>query len=402
MRARMGDLQTPWPLVCDRCAFLQKGRDLVPGILQGHIEKIQVETTLACKLRCSGCNGLWQIKNLPGRPVLHIDRFTSLLEACRAGSFDVRWIEYCGQGEPLSNPKFSAFMEAASRILPSTRQRVITNGNFDFDERFPVELPDDLIVSCDGFNQHSYEQYRVNGDVQHVLRFMERAAQRMRQRKGERLLWKYILFSHNDSDEEIVAAQDFAAQIGVHQMVFIATHTANRSRRFLRPTDAPPPIRHDFVSFSGTPLLFREDLPGNDEVQGDTNGGRFMHVVVDSMLVADEGAVHIAGWAVGDYGKQPSAAWIVDHNGWRHALAVEQHRPDVANELPHWPGSQYGFSGRIKACPSSASSWLFSATVAGRELSVPLNVIALPHVLRSLAAVGAMASIPATSAAAAT
>lgn len=55
-----------------------------------------------------------------------------------------------------------------------------------------------------------------------------------------------------------------------------------------------------------TPLLFRDDFPGQDEVQGNNNDGRFMHVVLGSISAIDKNAVHIAGRAVSDYGKQPS------------------------------------------------------------------------------------------------
>ena len=51
-------------------------------------------------------------------------------------------------------------------------------------------------------------------------------------RTGLVVQWKYILFEHNDSEEEIRAAQRLAARYGVDQILFVLSHTWHRSRKY--------------------------------------------------------------------------------------------------------------------------------------------------------------------------
>ena len=162
-----------------------------------------------------------------------------------------------------------------------------TSGNVKFNPGM-LEL-DYIIVSVDGARQESYEQYRVGGKFEMSIDFMREllAARRafsnrfskrrfrellalpderirhyfklprrllryaIRKRPHAPLLpvvqWKYILFEHNDSDEEITLAQRMAGELGVDEMQFVLSHTSNRSRRFTTEEQiAEDPLFHQF------------------------------------------------------------------------------------------------------------------------------------------------------------
>jgi hypothetical protein len=73
-------------------------------------------------------------------------------------------IEYAGQGEPLAHPRFPGLVDLGRALFSETRQRLITNGNYDYSARTGRRAPDEIYVSCDGAFQESYEKYRIGGD----------------------------------------------------------------------------------------------------------------------------------------------------------------------------------------------------------------------------------------------
>jgi hypothetical protein len=363
--------EVPWPLVCTNCAFFRPDEPFGTTFANGYVQKLQVETTLACKLRCSGCNGFWQIQNRPQPAVLSLDRYEAMLHACVEAKIHPTWIEYCGQGEPLSHREFPKFMEATSRILPATRQRVITNGNHDFDERFPGELPDEIFISGDGLYQQSYEQYRTNGDVDQVLAFMKRGAARAKNTRTA-IVWKYIVFAHNDSDEELIAAQHLAKEIGVTRLLFVLTHTGNKSKRFTPFSNARIPIVEDNAVYNFTPVLYREEAEP-DEAPA-PNDGYLFSITVDD-ISGDQTSTTLRGWAIGNYGAIPEKLWITDGAGKRHGFGLGLERPDVAAAFPQWRTPNTGFSGTIPMPLADVKAAQFGAVILGRELVAPVTRI---------------------------
>ncbi len=362
----------PWPLVCTQCAFFRPDEPFGQTFSAGYVQKLQVETTLACKLRCSGCSGFWQLKNRPMPAVLALEKYEALLHALVQAKIHPSWIEYCGQGEPLSNREFPAFMAATSRIMPAARQRVITNGNFAFDERFPDELPDEILVSGDGLYQESYEQYRTNGEVDMVLAFLKRAAERAREQRNKAVVWKYIVFAHNDSDEELIAAQHLAAEFGITRLLFVLTHTGNKSKRFTPFSKERIPIVSDVAQFNFTPVLYREDE--ESEASGpppDPNNGYLFSVTVDEMT-GDATRTNLRGWTIGNYGAIPTQMWIADRNGKRHEVTLGLARPDVAAAFPQWETPDTGFSATVDVPLAEIGDARFEGKVLGRDLVAPI------------------------------
>jgi len=155
------------------------------------------------------------------------------LRSLRAERFKLKTIEYCGQGEPLNHPAFHGFVALGRRYFPRARQRLITNGNFDYRAATRgVEL-DEIYVSCDGVRQQSYERYRRNGSIDKALKFMCDAAVGG---KRQAVVWKYILFEFNDSAEELREAQRTAERLGVDMLLFTVTASKHRSQKYTQDT----------------------------------------------------------------------------------------------------------------------------------------------------------------------
>ncbi|MFC3614384.1 radical SAM protein [Lutimaribacter marinistellae] len=216
------------------------------------IDKFQVEGSLACGLRCPDCANHSQLRNRPGPVHLPEDWYRRILAELAEAGFKVSWIEFCGQGEPLNHPEFARLVEITREILPETRIRLITNGNHNFMRKIGSAFIDETIVSIDGARQQSYAAYRVNGQLDKALKFLEGSCDSQIPRGGN-VIWKYILFSSNDSDEELRAAQDLAADIGVSRLWFVHGHGRMVSQRFTFENALFPPVTQPFVKVESHP-----------------------------------------------------------------------------------------------------------------------------------------------------
>jgi molybdenum cofactor biosynthesis enzyme MoaA len=121
----------------------------------------------------------------------------------------------------------------ARELFPNAYIFVDTNANFG--KRRAEELADcgidEIRLALDGVDQSSYETYRRSGKFDRVLQFGRDLAQAIRTTNSRtRALWKYILFNHNDSDEQILTAVRLAAQTGI-PIAFDGTVGQNASLR---------------------------------------------------------------------------------------------------------------------------------------------------------------------------
>jgi hypothetical protein len=228
IRSELEAGRAPWPGTCERCGFFRPDQPYRVRATD-RIHTFQVEPTLLCTLACPGCSRAHQIKTRPGPKSLTLDRFEALLKTAVAEQIEIECIEYCGQGEPLAHREFHGFVATARWILPRTRQRLITNGNYDYRTVMQDQHLDEIIVSCDGATADSYPIYRKNGDFARVQTFMADAA---RATPRPCVTWKYILFEFNDSTAELQRAQQLAMGHGVDALLFVVTHSAGRSQRY--------------------------------------------------------------------------------------------------------------------------------------------------------------------------
>jgi hypothetical protein len=231
IRASFQQDKEPWPDVCPRCPLFRGHETFRDEIVHRRIEKLQIEPSLACTLRCPCCSQPMQLKVRAKPHILGHEVFRQLLKSCADNGYAIECIEYCGQGEPLSHPHFSEFVRIAREIYPATWQRVITNGNYDYATKLNGQFIDEVQVSCDGVFQENYEKYRRKGQVDKPLKFMRDAAL-LDPERAPKVVWKYILFEFNDSDEELHAAQDFMLSAHVSELMFIVTETEFRSKRY--------------------------------------------------------------------------------------------------------------------------------------------------------------------------
>ena len=259
IRSRFAAGELPWGETCAGCPFLKRSQPVNDQLALRKIRKLQVETALACNLSCPCCNNQHQIKTRAKPFVMPLPLFDRLLGSLQSNGYSLGEIEYCGQGEPLMNREFPTIVECGRRYFPDAKQRLITNGNFDYWKSTNGTYIDEVFVSCDGFYQRSYEQYRVRGSVEKALKFIKDVPQTVGG-KRQLLVWKYILFEFNDSDEELIAAQHAAQELGVDTLMFVFTHSLFKSTRYTPDTYTELPRLYPNVVTNLTPFVYNRAI----------------------------------------------------------------------------------------------------------------------------------------------
>ncbi len=233
IRSSFANRELPFPDDCPRCAMLGH---LDEGTVLRPVEVcvLHVEASYYCHLSCPQCiPAAERRRRMPGPHTLDPALFEAFLRRLKAdGVSRIRYLYFEGRGDPLVNPALGKMVELTKVEFPGVFTNVVTHGNYPFKPWIVTSGLDLLTLSVDGARPDSYAMYRVGGDLHTVLALMRRVCvERARVRSRLRVMWRYILFEWNDSDEELCEAAHMATSFGV-ELRFMRTHSEGRSRRF--------------------------------------------------------------------------------------------------------------------------------------------------------------------------
>ena len=168
--------------------------------------RLCIESTGACNLRCPHCfTGAGEVGQ--PRSAVSLELYRRLLAELGPSLWQ---IELHNWGEPLLNKNTVTMIAEADALGISTC--LCTNFSIPFDEARAEQLIDSglklLGVSIDGARQETYEQYRVGGNLETVLRNCRliRDTKRRLGRRTPRMNWSFHLFPHNLGDVEEAGA----------------------------------------------------------------------------------------------------------------------------------------------------------------------------------------------------
>jgi sulfatase maturation enzyme AslB (radical SAM superfamily) len=200
------------------------------------IDKIQIETFSYCNLRCPLCivPELMGVNQNPRLGKLPIDKIGEVLTDTKDTLKDLLLFNY---GEPFMDKRFLDVLRLARQMVPRARLYVHTNGTI-VPQGWPEtivreELLDSISFSIDGASQNTYSKYRIGGQFDIAFKNMTAIInykKEFRKFKPD-VEWQYILFEWNDSDEELLRAQELAEEHGL-TIRWIMTHTSGKSQKF--------------------------------------------------------------------------------------------------------------------------------------------------------------------------
>ncbi len=242
-RALRQGLDTGGSAFCGDCPLkLPLGdADPVPrrGLDVGSLpSRLYVECTAACNISCfeACCAPETGITKTRQAGMLDFDLFTRVVD--ETGPSAVR-IDFFNYGETFLHKRAVEMCEYIKSRFPGVYLYTSTNG-LALDEARARRLArsgiDEVTFSIDGATQASYERYRRRGRLDLALSAMRAMVDEKRKAGGDVpfINWRYILFTWNDSDEEMDLARRMAGEIGVDRLCWELTdHPEGAfSRRF--------------------------------------------------------------------------------------------------------------------------------------------------------------------------
>jgi hypothetical protein len=161
-------------------------------------------------------------------------------------------VDFFNYGEAFLHKRAIEMCEYIKSRFPHVYLYTSTNG-LAFTEAQARRLVhsgiDEVTFSIDGATQEAYAKYRQRGRLDVALANLRAMADEKRRagRDLPFLNWRYILFTWNDSEEEMTLARVQAAEIGVDRLSWeITDHPENAySRRFVPGSPDLEAIRHE-------------------------------------------------------------------------------------------------------------------------------------------------------------
>ena len=213
--------------------------------------RMYIECTAACNISCAEacCAPETGITRTRQAGMLDFDLFKRLVD--EAGPSLVR-IDFFNYGEAFLHKRAVEMCEYIKANFPQIYLYTSTNG-LALSEAQARRLVhsgiDEVTFSIDGATADSYVKYRQRGRFDVAIANLRAMADEKRKagRDLPFLNWRYILFTWNDSDEEMARARALAAEIGVDRLCWELTDHPEHaySRRFVPDAPLLEAIRHE-------------------------------------------------------------------------------------------------------------------------------------------------------------
>lgn len=177
-------------------------------------EKVRLEASTVCQLKCAGCDFQKGGSDNLGRGFLTIENFKKF---CDMNPF-VRRIELSNYGEIFLNPDLVKIMHYAKEKGVKLTAKNGSNFNTVSDEQMRALVETGfhkIILSIDGASQQTYSKYRIGGNFDRVIENV-RKLQAIKKQAGSklpRLVWQFVLMEHNEL--EVGKAKELAAELEI-------------------------------------------------------------------------------------------------------------------------------------------------------------------------------------------
>jgi MoaA/NifB/PqqE/SkfB family radical SAM enzyme len=229
-----GDCPLKLPLKQDE-APPQRGLDVPP-----QPSRLYVECTAACNISCfqACCAPETGITRTREAGMLDVDLFTRVIDEAGASLGRVDFFNY---GEAFLHKRAVEMCAYVKQKFPHIYLYTSTNGLALKEESARALVRtgiDEVTFSLDGATQDTYARYRQRGRLDVALANLRAMVDEKRKTGADVpvLNWRYILFTWNDSDEEMTRARETAAEVGVDRLTWeITDHPEEAFSRRFRP-----------------------------------------------------------------------------------------------------------------------------------------------------------------------
>lgn len=228
--------------------------------------RLNLELSSHCNLRCIGCSvARPEFKHSRQAPNLDL----AALRRWLAGGHtrDIAHVRLYHMGETWLHPEWDAICSflkkenTAITLFTSTNGMPLRAG--DTLARVIASPIDHVMFSIHGAFQASVERYMGSSFKLDVALEMARQLRAGRAAAGSKLYlsWKYLLFSWNDSEEEIAEARRLCDEAGFDEINFSITSQPSPSRRFAPGTPAWTALRDECAGLWPRSATYHRSAP---------------------------------------------------------------------------------------------------------------------------------------------
>src|SRR5262245_54714859 len=180
-------------------------------------QRMFIECTAACNISCTDacCAPETGITRTRQAGMLEFDLFRRVVDEVGPS---LRRIDFFNYGEAFLHKRAIEMCEYIKANFPHIYLYTSTNGLAFSQEQVRRLIRsgiDEVTFSIDGATAESYVKYRRRGNFEKALGNLRLAVEEKRSTGSDVpvINWRYILFTHNDSDEEMQRARALAAEI---------------------------------------------------------------------------------------------------------------------------------------------------------------------------------------------
>jgi 4Fe-4S single cluster domain len=227
--------------ICASCHMLNAAKDFDQSASsEKTLQWLQVESSFACQLACPNCYpGIVRRDAVPktdaGHLNLSLDAYKKIVGSLAQGKIDVKVIFSEGHGEPLLNPRIWDMIRYTKGVYPNSPIQIVTNSNFEFRPEMATCGVTQMVFSIDGVNAKSYGKYRVKGKFDTCYKFMADYCLYVNSNDlAVETMWKYVLFEHNDSEDDLQKLYLDSELFGVKEVLLVITQSGPSSSKFFR------------------------------------------------------------------------------------------------------------------------------------------------------------------------
>jgi pyruvate-formate lyase-activating enzyme len=222
-RLAQGLLATP---ICPDCRELQRvhRRDAAYFVTNYQLprEGVLVENTSRCPLKCLQCDrdSVTKIRNKRSMSLQDMEKVAAILQ-----KYQIKTVSFHNLGEPFFSDMAYEHLSIIRKYNPRIYIWTSTSGLLlDSDKkREAALLTDHVLFSINGSSQAMVTRYQVGGNFSRSYGNMKRLVS-MRNARNAALpviVWKYVVFSWNDSADAVEKAIDLAREAGVDIISFM-------------------------------------------------------------------------------------------------------------------------------------------------------------------------------------
>jgi radical SAM protein with 4Fe4S-binding SPASM domain len=178
--------------------------------IKGMPVSVSIELTNNCNLSCPHCSSGSGIMTRK-RGYMNIDLFRKAVKELNPYLYN---LNLYFQGEPMLHPLFFSFLDSCM----GNKTIVSTNGHFlseENSERLALSGLSKLIVSLDGMDQESYSAYRINGNIDKVIKGLRNITRAIKM-KGSALKVELQFLVNGFNEHQIPQVKELAKELNAN------------------------------------------------------------------------------------------------------------------------------------------------------------------------------------------